>query len=764
MPTLIQLTRCISWLSGTAIAGVMFICLTACNSSNQSIAPATSASGDLSEVTFCRDVAPIVFARCAPCHRPGEAAPFSLLTYDDVRRRASQIGEVTKTGFMPPWLPREGHGEFADSRRLSRREIETFAAWAAAGASRGDEADLPAPPEFSGDWQLGPPDLVLESPRFTVAGDGADRFRNFVIPVNIDSPRWISAVELRPTNPVVTHHARLGIDSSYESVRRDAADDEPGYEGMAWGEDPEGQLAIWAPGMTARRGLPGAAWRLQPRTSLVLHTHLQPTGKTESAEFRVGLHFATGPPTVRPVILRIGSRDIDIPAGAPRHFISDEYELPIDVDVHSIFPHAHSLCQEIRVRAELPNGARVPLLWIENFDENWHDQYHYRTSVRLPRGTKLITESTYDNTESNIRNRNRPPKRTVYGSNAADEMQDVYLQVTAVRPDERAALWEDFQQGEQRSLIVGHRKTLEAHPDDPWALEGLAAGHFAQGNAPEAIRLLEDRLQLGPAEIHSLAILGMAHFAAGDYPQAEQLQRQAIAIDDQYAFAWLGLGKALVAQRRFDESTLAFRRAVKLAPALTDAHLALANLHVQQDELEEAAAACQAAVTSSPAEPNAYLKMAEIRARQGRFDDSLQLLTEARRLAPYIHPPKVLLAVNLFQIGEVDRARTLLAEARAEAPNHPVPPLFLGQIARAGGQPADARRHLEAAASLPLPANWPASHRKRSMILLHSERLRLAEQLQDEVLARDAFEQWLKWEPENDQLRRMYENFRSTGR
>ena len=150
----------------------------------------------------------------------------------------------------------------------------------------------------------------------------------------------------------MTHHARLGIDTSYESVRRDAEDDQPGYDGMAWGEDPDGQLVIWAPGMVARRGTPGAAWRVQPKTCLVLHTHLQPSGKTETMQFRIGLHFADKPPTVRPVILRIGSRDIDIPAGEARHTVVNEYELPVAIDVHSIFPHAHSLCKEVRVHAE----------------------------------------------------------------------------------------------------------------------------------------------------------------------------------------------------------------------------------------------------------------------------------------------------------------------------------------------------------------------------------------------------------------------------
>ncbi len=367
--------------------------------------------------TFNRSIAPIVFAKCSTCHRPGEAAPFSLLTYEDVRRRASQIADVTQRRFMPPWLPQEGHGEFVGARRLTDQEIQTIEAWAKAAAPRGDESDLPATPTFVDGWQLGTPDLVIESPPYVLSGQGGDVFRNFVVPVPLKSPRWIRSIELRPTNPRVTHHARLGIDDSYESVRRDAQDDQPGYEGMAWGQDPDGQLIVWVPGMVATGGAPGTAWRLHPQTCLVLHAHLQPSGKPETVRFRIGVHFADEPPRERPVILRIGSRDIDIPAGAARRRIVDQYELPIELDLQSILPHAHALCQDLHVWAELPDGSRQSLIRIERFDEKWHDKYRYVRPVRLPRGTKLVSEFIYDNTDGNVRNRHHPPRRVVYGSN-----------------------------------------------------------------------------------------------------------------------------------------------------------------------------------------------------------------------------------------------------------------------------------------------------------------------------------------------------------
>jgi tetratricopeptide (TPR) repeat protein len=582
-----------------------------------------------------------------------------------------------------------------------------------------------------------------------------------VIPIDLDAPRWVEAIELRPINPRVTHHARLGVDSTYESARRDAEDGQPGYDGMAWGQDPDGQLVTWAPGMTANPGQPGVAWRLQPKTSLVLHTHLQPSGKPETVQFRIGFHFVDKPPTERPIILRIGSRNVDIPAGEAHHVIVDHYELPYDVDIHSIFPHAHSLCNEVRVTAELPDGSQQPLIWIEHFDEKWHDNYRYITPVRLPRGTKLVTEFAYDNSDGNQRNRHHPPERTVYGSNAADEMEDVYLQVTAVHPDERAALLEDFTHQEEQSKVVGFGKTIEMYPQDPWSREGLAASYISLGKADEAVRLLDERAKLGAPEVHSVALLGMAHFAAGDFAQAETLERQAIGMDAKYPLAWLGLGKSLGAQKKMDDAAEAYRHALELAPALSDANLNRADILMQRGKLDEAAAACEAALKASPESPNALLKLADVCARQGRDDESLRLLKQAQQMAPYTHPPKVLLAVYLFQSGNKERAMKLLAEAHAEQPDHPVPLLFLGQLARKDQKPDEARKYLDQAASLPLPTNWPQSHRKRFMILVESERFQLAQQLQDEDLARDALAKWSKWEPENDRVQRLSQHLES---
>ena len=711
-------------------------------------------------VTFAEGVAPIIFAQCAGCHQPDGAAPFSLLTYDDVSRRARQIVEVTETGFMPPWLPADGHGKFTGVRRLSSLERQTLKHWVEQGTPLGDPLMIPKAPEFADRWLTSPPDLIIETPSYSLASQRGDVFRNFVLPVPIDGPRWVESIEIRPDNPRVTHHARLGVDSSNESTRRDAEDQEPGYAGMAWGQDPDGQLVIWAPGMVADPGTPGAAWRLHPESTLVLHSHLQPSGKPEPVKFRVGIRFAKEPPVQYPVILRVGTCDIDIPAETHRHVVTDYFTLPIELDLQMIFPHAHSLCREIQVVAEKPDGSLEQLLLIPNFNENWHEAYHYRQPVRLPALSRIHTRFIYDNSNDNIRNRNHPPRRVVYGSNATDEMADVYLQATAVHPDQRSVLMEDYKRYQLRSQVVGYRKSLELYPDDPWSQEGLAASYVFLQEPAKAIPILEKRLKTGPQAVFPVVSLGMAHLANGEPIPAEAQFRQAMIMDDQYGLAYQGLATALAAQKKNEAAEQMFRRAVELIPRGTESRLALADLLLRRGQLDEAKAVCSAALEDSPEMANISIKLAEISAKQQRYEESLKYCGEALRLAPYTHPAKVLLAVFCCGNGDRKRGIQLLQEARAESPDHPVPALILGQLARQDQRYEEARSHFADAVSLPIPQNWPGSHKQRYLVLLHSERLQLAESLQDIGLALDALSQWLLCEPNNLKLQEMLEELK----
>ncbi len=204
-------------------------------------------------VTFTHDIAPLIFARCASCHRPGAAA-FSLLTYNEVRPRARQIAQATKSRHMPPWKPEPGHGDFAGVRRLSDAEIETIQRWDADGAHEGDRASLPPMPTWTSEWRLGEPDLIVSMPQaFTLPASGNDVYRIFVIPIPLKAKRYVKAWEFRPGNHRVVHHATMQIDATGLSNRIDTSGTEPGYEGLVppTVRTPDGFFLDWGPGHTA---------------------------------------------------------------------------------------------------------------------------------------------------------------------------------------------------------------------------------------------------------------------------------------------------------------------------------------------------------------------------------------------------------------------------------------------------------------------------------------------------------------------------------
>src|SRR5262245_3480892 len=260
--------------------------------------------------TFNRDIAPLVWDNCAPCHRPDGQAPFSLVTYADVRSHASQIVTATKNRQMPPWLPEPGYGSFEGERHLEPVEIARLERWVARGVPEGEASDRRSPPEWRRGWQLGEPDLVVGLPdAYTLAAGGGDVFRNFVIPIPLDASRYVHGMEVRPGARGVVHHATILIDRTRASRRLDAADPQPGYSGMfsESARNPESHALGWTPGRTPVLEPPGVAWRLDPSSDLVIQLHMIPSGKPETVRPSVGLFFATAPPTRTPMDFKLGS-------------------------------------------------------------------------------------------------------------------------------------------------------------------------------------------------------------------------------------------------------------------------------------------------------------------------------------------------------------------------------------------------------------------------------------------------------------------------
>ena len=323
-------------------------------------------------VTFNEDIAPLIREKCGPCHRPEGAAPFSLLTYADVRQRATQIATVTRSRFMPPWKAEPGYGDFIGQQPLTAREIDLIQHWMDGAAPEGPPRELPPLPH-AGPWQHGTPDLIVRLPQpYTLKAGGGDVFRTFVVPLPIGRVRYVRGLEFRPDNPQIVHHANIRVDRTPRSRALDEMDPLPGHEGMARSSEfPDGHFLGWTPGQVAALLPPGLAWRLDPGTDLALQLHLQPSGKPEVVQLSVGLFFSDTPPERTPSILRLGRQDLDIPAGAPNYTIRDSYVLPVDVEILAVQPHAHYRGREIRAFASLPNGATQWLLYIRDWDFRW---------------------------------------------------------------------------------------------------------------------------------------------------------------------------------------------------------------------------------------------------------------------------------------------------------------------------------------------------------------------------------------------------------
>jgi mono/diheme cytochrome c family protein len=417
-------------------------------------APARATPANLpAAVTFAEHVAPIVFDRCASCHRPGEAGPFPLLTYKDVRKRGKLIQQVTARRFMPPWHPAPGHGEFQNERRLSDEQIALLKRWVETGMAEGEPARLPELPKFPEGWQLGKPDLVVSMDRaFEVPATGRDIYRNFVLPLNLKEDKWVTAVELRPSARSVVHHVLFFLDRTGRMIKRDGQGGKPGFSGQGFGLG--GSLGGWAAGGQPAHLPQGLGMPLPRGSDLILQTHFHPSGKVEREKTTVGLYFAKKKPERTLVSFQAPPlfgmlSGISIPAGNKEYKVRGTFKAPVDMDLISVGGHAHYVCTNMKATAKLPDGSTKSLLYLPKWDFNWQSTYMYKAPVRLPKGAVIDVELTYDNSAANPANPFDPPRRINWGPASTDEMGSVIFGAVAARESEAAAL----RQGVTRQLF-----------------------------------------------------------------------------------------------------------------------------------------------------------------------------------------------------------------------------------------------------------------------------------------------------------------------
>src|SRR5262249_1525173 len=343
-------------------------------------------------VTFSRDIAPILYNRCAECHRPGEVAPMSLLTYAEVRPWARAIKEKVVARAMPPWLADPAYGHFENDRRLSQPEIDSIAAWVDAGAPKGDDKDLPPLPKFEPGWQLGKPDAVIQlQDDVEVPAEGVVPYKYYTVATGFKEDKWVRAAEIRPSNRKVVHHVIVFVQEPGEKAEGEAAvRSGRGYK-----------LAGFAPGEQPKVYPAGTAKLIKVGATLNFQMHYTPNGQAAKDRSYIGLYFAKGPIEKKVLTGTAMNAKFVIPPGDGNYEVRSSWTAPDDVRIVDLMPHMHLRGKDFIYTAVYPDGRSEVLLSVPRYDFNWQLLYRPRQPLLLPRGTRLDCVAHFDNSTKN---------------------------------------------------------------------------------------------------------------------------------------------------------------------------------------------------------------------------------------------------------------------------------------------------------------------------------------------------------------------------
>ncbi len=359
---------------------------------------ANKVSGE--KVTFTKHIAPILYQRCAECHRAGQIAPMSLLTYNEARPWARSMREKVLERTMPPWLADPKHGIFENDRRLSQPEIDAIVAWADGGAPQGDAKDLPAMPKFAAGWTLGQPDLIVKlQEEVEVAADGVIPYKYYTVPSGFTEDKWIQAAEIHPGNRAVVHHvivsvAEPGAPSAAEPPAGDAAGEGRGRRGGI-------KLAGFAPGEQPKLWPKGTAKLVKAGSNFIFQVHYTPNGKAAKDRSYVGLYFAKDPVERKVLTATAMNARFVIPAGDGNHEVRSSWTAPEDVRIVDLMPHMHLRGKDFVYTAVYPDGRSEVILNVPKYDFNWQMLYRFKEPLLLPKGSRLDCVAHFDNSPNN---------------------------------------------------------------------------------------------------------------------------------------------------------------------------------------------------------------------------------------------------------------------------------------------------------------------------------------------------------------------------
>ena len=364
----------------------------------------TASTTNENNPTFSKDVAPIFFKNCTGCHRPGEIAPMSLLTYKDARPWAKSIREKVANRDMPPWHADPKYGEWRNDRRISQEAINTILAWVNNGAQEGDPKDLPPTPEYTLGWRIGKPDETFSAPEQSVPAEGVVDYQYLSVPTNFKEDRYITSAEIRSSANAVVHHVIVFVQ-------------EPGATSRLQGK----LLVGFAPGEDPAIFRPGFGRKIPAGSNLLFQIHYTPNGTPAKDVTTVGLIYAKSPIQHTVVTRPVLQTAFAIPAGDPNYEVKSSFTFNESAQLYSFMPHMHLRGKDFEYKAVFPDGTSKILLSVPRYDFSWQTYYVLKDPIAVPKGTRIECVAHFDNSTNNKYNPD-PTKVVKWGDQTWEEM------------------------------------------------------------------------------------------------------------------------------------------------------------------------------------------------------------------------------------------------------------------------------------------------------------------------------------------------------
>ncbi|MBT5310609.1 MAG: tetratricopeptide repeat protein [Verrucomicrobia bacterium] len=513
----------------------------------------------------------IIINKCSTCHMKGGSAPFSLTTYEEIKKRGSAIAEVTSSRYMPPWLAQETTHAFVDDKSLSKSEIQLIREWVESGMIKPISG-------FEGlvstnnivEWKLGPPDLVLEmKSAYEMPVESDDIYWHFVIPSGLKADRYVKGFDFKPDNNRIVHHAFIKIDKTNSSRRLDEAGGGVGFDGMVSEGNavmPDGHFTSWQQGREPKLMEKGASWLLPANSDVVFQLHMKSTGKKERIKSKIGLYFADEKPTKYFKKINLTRRDFKIPANEKAFKLRESFTLAEPAHLRAVMPHAHYLGKAIDAKIIYPDGRVENVLHIPNWDPAWQSEYVFKDPIPLPRGATLIGEISYDNSKDNYRNPNPNPIEVSYGTTIKDEMFEVAFQLFTNQQTQLDKISGQIDEYNKNVFLNATKFQIEQDPNnaDEWCFLGQV--YLSNGAYSQAYKSLKKSIDLDPDNAKSYYYLGLYYRFTEDPSRAEYNFIKAIKIDNNNAKAHGNLGFIYIEKKRYNKSKLHFQRALEINP------------------------------------------------------------------------------------------------------------------------------------------------------------------------------------------------------